>query len=92
MSFVQVYKTHILSLQTNNLLDNIEDFTSKNKICRTQVHYYGGTESAVEYWLDRRKQLSWKLQSDGDLGMKMKTAFLSNFEEGENNVIVIGMH
>jgi len=53
-----------------------------------QIRYEGGGESAMKEWLG--KDLSYVIQGEGDLGQRMKSAFIESFQEGAVKAAIIG--
>ena len=53
-----------------------------------QIHYEGDSLSAMTTWLGN--DLSYSLQTDGDIGCRMAASFAKAFHEGWCNVILVG--
>ncbi|KAK6175728.1 hypothetical protein SNE40_014121 [Patella caerulea] len=57
------------------------------------VHYHGGEQCQIEYWLKRRctsLPLSWKKQTEGTLGDRIINAAEYHFGNGDECVVLIG--
>ncbi|XP_013390834.1 uncharacterized protein LOC106159171 isoform X2 [Lingula anatina] len=77
---------------TEHILDVVHRFQCQHQSVRVEIQYYGGTDSEMRYWMDRRveKKLSWKPQRGDTLGDKIKNAFEDHFAQGEERVLVVG--
>lgn len=53
----------------------------------TTVHYCGGTGDAMASWLG---PLTYVPQAEGDLGLRMQTAFADAFGQGAETAVLIG--
>jgi hypothetical protein len=53
-----------------------------------EIHYTGGEEAAMVSWLG--PDLSYREQSDGDLGARLHDAFARAFDSGMKRVVTIG--
>jgi hypothetical protein len=54
-----------------------------------EVHFTGGNEQLMQTWLG--SSITYKKQSEGDIGKRMAAAFQAAFEEGMNSVVLIGI-
>lgn len=53
-----------------------------------EVHFTGGNQQLMQDWLGN---LTYKKQSEGDIGCRMAAAFQTAFEAGMNRVVLIGI-
>lgn len=53
-----------------------------------EIHFTGGTQQLMQDWLGN---LTYKQQSQGDIGCRMSAAFQKAFEVGMQRVILIGI-
>ncbi len=53
-----------------------------------EVQYHGGDHRKLQQWLGA--DIDYQQQSPGDLGHKLHQAFLQSFEQGHQNIIIIG--
>ncbi|MGA9382374.1 MAG: TIGR04282 family arsenosugar biosynthesis glycosyltransferase [Phormidium sp.] len=53
-----------------------------------EVHFTGGNQQLMQAWLG--ENLTYKQQSEGDLGRRMTTAFQTAFNNGIEKVVIIG--
>jgi len=53
-----------------------------------QIYFTGGNNILMQQWLG--SNLTYKYQAEGDLGNKMKSAFIDAFNQGIKQVILIG--
>jgi len=53
-----------------------------------QIYFTGGNNILMQQWLG--SSLTYKYQAEGDLGNKMKSAFIDAFNEEKKQVILIG--
>jgi hypothetical protein len=53
-----------------------------------QVFYQGGNKTLMEDWLGR--DIRFIVQAEGDLGRKLRKAFLGGFQAGMDSVVVVG--
>ncbi|XP_050414096.1 uncharacterized protein LOC126828369 isoform X2 [Patella vulgata] len=82
---IQHYMTEHMLTRMTKLCQGRTDIS----IC---VHYHGGEQCQVEYWLKRRctsLPLSWKKQSGGTLGDRIINAAEYNFGNGDECVVLI---
>lgn len=53
-----------------------------------EVHFTGGTQQLMQDWLGN---LTYKQQSQGDIGCRMSAAFQTAFEAGMQRIVLIGI-
>jgi rSAM/selenodomain-associated transferase 1 len=54
-----------------------------------EVHFTGGNEQLMQAWLG--SSITYKKQSEGDIGNRMAAAFQAAFKGGMNSVVLIGI-
>ena len=54
-----------------------------------EIRFAGGDLQLMQNWLGT--ELNYQLQGDGDLGKRMKNSFLSAFNQGSQEVVIIGI-
>jgi hypothetical protein len=60
----------------------------KNYPLRMEIHFSGGSREQMAGWLGR--DLVYVIQSEGDLGSRMRSAFQKGFRKGWERVVLIG--
>ncbi len=53
-----------------------------------EIHFTGGNQQLMQSWLGN---ITYKQQSQGDIGCRMAAAFQTAFEAGMNRVVLIGI-
>jgi rSAM/selenodomain-associated transferase 2/rSAM/selenodomain-associated transferase 1 len=53
-----------------------------------EIHFTGGREESFQEWLGR--DLSFRAQPGGNLGVRMQEAFRQAFQEGAEKVVIVG--
>jgi hypothetical protein len=72
---------------TEHTLTKVRELQSDRPIT-VEVRFAGGDLSLMVQWLGT--ELVYKLQGEGDLGMRMARSLLSAFEDGIDRAVVIG--
>lgn len=72
---------------TEQKLAEVKKFQEKHSLF-VEVHFTGGNLQLMQNWLGK---LTYKQQSQGDIGCRMAAAFQTAFEAGMNRVVLIGI-
>ncbi len=56
--------------------------------CRLQIRFCGGNLAQMRSWLG--PHLDYQLQGEGDLGERMAQAFRAGFDQGDQQIVIIG--
>lgn len=72
---------------TEHTLAQIKELRARRSLS-VEVHFNGGNQQLMEEWLG--SELAYRKQREGDLGMRMASAFEASFAAGMTRVVIIG--
>ncbi|XP_070557889.1 uncharacterized protein [Ptychodera flava] len=77
---------------TDHMVDVVTNVQQHCPDICVEIDYCGGNEQDIKYWFDRKTSLKciWNEQQPGNLGDKMSSAFRNSFQQGAENVLIIG--